>query len=146
MRRIKHNQHGDSIIEVLLAIAVIGMVLGASYATATRALRASRYAQEQTEALKLAESTVEKLKFIAGTKPANNTANDIFSTVITPNFCINDSLAKVASGDPSCTLISGLYNVSAVYVPADNLFRVVVTWQRTSASNGVVQVSYRLYE
>ena len=56
------RQRGDTIIEVLLAMTVIGMSLGISYGIANRATQTGRQAQERTEALKLAESQLELLK------------------------------------------------------------------------------------
>ena len=133
------NQFGDTIIEVMLAVAVVGMVLGASYATATRALRTGRFAQEQTEALKLAESQMEKLKYFAGL-PVGSAGPNIFDSVST-KFCIDDNFVRINQ----CDSISGLYKLVTDYTPAANLFKVTVTWPRNSAVDGNVQVAYKLY-
>lgn len=141
------RQNGDTLVEIMLAIAIVGMVLGASYATATRALRTGRFAQEQTEALKLAESQLEKVKYIATTNPAPGTANDVFNANAGQNiFCIDDNFAKVLTTSPSCSNISGIYKVAITYTSAESLFNAVVTWQRPQATDGSVQVSYRLYK
>lgn len=154
--RIKRNQAGDTIIEVLLAIAIVGMVLGASYSTATRALRSGRFAQEHTEALKLAESQMEKLKYLASVYSEANpptAAQDIFNTGVNQNvFCIDDNFMKVLASDGTytslCSNISGLYKVSTTYdnTSSVSLFKVVVTWERTATTQGNVSVSYRLYK
>jgi type II secretory pathway pseudopilin PulG len=65
MRTTHRSQHGDTIVEVLIATAVIGMVMTVSFATAQRSLQVGRRAQERTEALKVAESQVEILKSLA---------------------------------------------------------------------------------
>ncbi len=149
---IKTNQLGDTIIEVMLAIAVIGMVLGASYATANRALRTGRSAQEQTEALKLAESQVEKLKymsaqFVAGTPVAGT----IFDTAASSTaFCIDDSFVKILASSgtfaASCNGRSGLYDQLVNYDSTNNLYKVTVTWDTPTGTRGNVQVSYRLFQ
>ena len=157
---IKRNQRGDTLVEVLISIAVIGMVIGASYATATRAQRTGRYAQEQTEALKVAEAQIEKLKHIATIDPTTVPAPaDIFSTINT-EFCITDTFAKVNKGstgpsgyDANCKgLGSGkLYDVVVKYEvnPPDgghDLFTVTVSWERVgSAIRGNQQIAYRLH-
>jgi prepilin-type N-terminal cleavage/methylation domain-containing protein len=151
--RINRNQAGDTLVEVMLAIAVIGMVIGASYATASRALRTGRFAQEQTEALKLAESQVEQLKYLASTSVLPGSANDIFNGAAGQNrFCIrdNDSFTKVlatSSADYTsyCRLRSGLYDILVEYTASENLFRINIDWERTGATNGAVQVSYKLF-
>lgn len=59
---IRRNQYGDTIIEVLLAITIMSAVLGATYVTAQRSLHAGRRAQERGEALKIAETQIEKVR------------------------------------------------------------------------------------
>lgn len=53
---------GDTIIEVLIAIAVLGSIITGSYAIATRSLNGVRISQERGEALKIAESQIEIIK------------------------------------------------------------------------------------
>lgn len=53
---------GDTIVEVLLAIAVISAVLGGAYASASQSSRGLRQSQERGEALKLLEAQIELLK------------------------------------------------------------------------------------
>ena len=152
MVRISKNQVGDTIVEVMLAMAVVGMVLGASYATATRALRTGRFAQEHTEALKVAESQLEKLKFLASENLLNTDPNYIFDPGNT--FCIGDDIAKHDSVDTdfptSCQGISDLYDIAVKYYDASDpstpdIFHVQVTWDGAGNSPGNVELSYRLY-
>ena len=156
MRRLAHNQAGDTIIEVMLAIAVVGMVLGASYSTATRALRVGRFAQEQTEALKLAESQIEKIKYIA-TLLASDTyiPPNIFDTSAGSTiFCIDDStpfakvLTTAATPAVKCANISGLYTQRVEYDgTAADIFKVYVTWDRQATDQqGLVTVAYKLHK
>lgn len=56
------NFKGDTLIEVLLSIAVAGMVTSSSYALANRSLEEGISASERTEANKLAEGQIEALK------------------------------------------------------------------------------------
>jgi prepilin-type N-terminal cleavage/methylation domain-containing protein len=85
------TQAGDTLIEVMIAMAIIGLVIAVSYSTANRALQVGRRAQERTEALKEAESQIETLKSIGGLTGAN----DIFSTIAggptDPSFCVSAS-------------------------------------------------------
>lgn len=56
------NQTGDTIIEVLLSMAIVGMVIGLSFAAANKSIKTGRAAQEQTEALALAQAQIERIK------------------------------------------------------------------------------------
>ena len=78
-----NKQRGDTIIEVLLAMAVLGMVLGTSFGIVNRSLATGRDAQERSEATKLAESQLEKLK-TASSDPDNG----FFSISETSIYCI----------------------------------------------------------
>jgi len=157
MRRLtsyRSNERGDTIIEVMLAIAVVGMVLAAAYNIANRALMTGRYAQEQTEALKVAESQVEKLKYKASLfKQGDSIGGTIFDTAAgTTSFCIADdsNLSKVTVAASNyatdCALRSGLYTPKADYDAANNLFTVTVSWESPLVTNAKVEVAYKLYQ
>lgn len=53
---------GDTIVEVLICMAIVGSALSASYGITNRSLARTRGAQERTESLKYAEQQVERLK------------------------------------------------------------------------------------
>lgn len=59
--RIKDHR-GDTIVEILIALTVIGVLLSGGYAIATRSLKGIRIAQERSEATKVAERQAELLK------------------------------------------------------------------------------------
>ncbi len=111
---MKKTARGDTLVEVMLALAIIGLVLGFSYATASRALRVGRFAQEQTEALKVAEAQVERLKYIASLTDAGRAA--IFDAAAgQTTFCLDDNFNKVLTSSPTyaakCSNLNGLYTV-----------------------------------
>jgi type II secretory pathway pseudopilin PulG len=60
--RLRLNNRGDTIIEVLMAIIVISGVLAAVYVTLQRTTNNARQAQERSQAVKLLESQTERLK------------------------------------------------------------------------------------
>jgi type II secretory pathway pseudopilin PulG len=151
------SQAGDTIIEVMFAVAVVGMVIGGSYVVATRAQRVGRYAQEQTEALKQVEAQIEKVKYLAGLGITSG-ANYIFDTTAgKTTFCISDTYTKVLASDSSYDANckgrggSGLYDVKVDYqaVPADggtDLFVVNASWDRQgTAERGNVSIAYRVH-
>jgi prepilin-type N-terminal cleavage/methylation domain-containing protein len=151
------NQRGDTIIEVMVVLAVLGMAIGISYATANRSLLNVRQAQENSIATKLAQSQVEALSSLA----ANNTdpTIDIFNQ--TGTFCLYvaslapnptqfklQKPAPATSGTDNC-LIDNLYAVKVQYsntANAPNTFVVTVTWDdvRGEGTNTVTMI-YRVH-
>ncbi len=63
--RVK-QQRGDTIMEVMICIAILGFVLAAAFALASRNQTSARQSQERSEALQLADSQLELLKTYAG--------------------------------------------------------------------------------
>jgi prepilin-type N-terminal cleavage/methylation domain-containing protein len=55
------GQRGDTIVEVLIAIAILSTILVGAYVTANRSLTTERNAQEHTQALTIAQGQVEDL-------------------------------------------------------------------------------------
>lgn len=95
------NSIGDTIIEVILAIAIVSSILGGAYVSANYSLNNSRQAQERGEALKIVESQLEKLKQLAD---AGNTA--IFT--VGTSFCIDNVLAIVAPANTTKSSVPSL--------------------------------------
>jgi prepilin-type N-terminal cleavage/methylation domain-containing protein len=67
------NQRGDTIVEVLISIAIIGSLLAATFVVMNINFKATQQAHERTEAVKLAEKQVEQIKenteFFAASSP-----------------------------------------------------------------------------
>src|SRR5438309_3169170 len=93
MRRFKLNSAGDTIIEVLLALAVLASVLGGAYVSSNRSLSGARDAQERGEALKLVEEQLERLRAVVKTLPNNTTP-----------FCLIDSSPSAYKAQSSLDL------------------------------------------
>jgi prepilin-type N-terminal cleavage/methylation domain-containing protein len=152
-RMQKLNQRGDTIVEVLIAIAIVSMVLGGAYATTNKSLQATRSAQEQGVGLKLVETQLEQLKSLADTPGS-------LSSSTPASFCIVQSAGKptitsTASAGAPCTLNSqGTAATSAdqpAYVlaitqPTPNNFRITNSWVDVAGKNNdFVQMDYRIY-
>ena len=143
------KQRGDTIIEVLLAMSVIGVVLGSAFGIANRSLATGRAAQERTDALKIAETQLELLKTYYPLNPS-------IEARAAP-FCIDETqpVAAVVVDDSAaaCQNINGsgstgIYSVSIV-PPAGALspYEVTVTWERINTSSsdlGTLSLFYRV--
>lgn len=94
LAKLTRRQSGDTIIEVLVAMAIVSLVLGSSYAVINRTLANARQAQEHSEALKLLEGQFEQLH------AAINDPLQVTSVKTLSTFCFNVS-GTLTSG--SCT-------------------------------------------
>jgi type II secretory pathway pseudopilin PulG len=134
--RIK-SQRGDTIVEVLIAIAVASSVLAVTYVTMNRNLTITRVSQERTEASKVAQGQIEALK----------ARMDSGNTVSYPSFCIditnNLSIILLPSGTPAASLAAetdfstypagcrsnNIYNFAIEEIDS-RTFRFYVRWDR----------------
>lgn len=132
----KHASRGDTIVEVLISILVVGTVLGGSYVAANRYFKNIRQAQEYTNALKIAEGQVEQIKSYI-----DNGDNSPKTT--SSGFCFNNNAITT-----TCT-INTLYTANitrAVDANGAYVFTVVVSWASlTSNSDSNVQLTYKVY-
>lgn len=118
---------GDTIIEVLVVLAVLGLSLSISYATANKGLQQSRNAQEHSSALGIIDSQVELLRSAFAKKAQSSLpaapfclapptgAQLVNPTTLGAGFnenLANDNLTTVTYPVP-CTQ-SSLYNISIV--------------------------------
>lgn len=144
-----NRQRGDTIIEVLIVIAVISLVLAGAYVTTNRSLLATRAAQERGNALKLAETQIEEIKGLASTNPTV-----LFGSATSSPFCIAKSTSQpVAATDDACFVgLSGdptdddpRFSISITRI--NYYFVLTETW--TNVSGRVVdrlELRYRVYD
>lgn len=82
---------GDTIVEVLLSIAIVSVVITGAYSIANRALQQGINASEHTEALKIGEGQIESLKFRQ--QQSYLFAKDFIDSFANPNnfknFCLD---------------------------------------------------------
>ncbi len=153
---LKHlNNVGDTIIEVLVSMAIVSTILGGAFVTTRQSQVGVRNSQEHAEALKLVESQLEQLRgdtadAINATTPFCMYNEAPVSAVIAPQsvYCTQDSAGAAQKSDSRyyltitrCTAIACGNNIAKSY-----LFTVNVTWpQVTGQGNGTESMVYRLY-
>lgn len=150
---------GDTIIEVLVSIAVVSTVLGGAFVATRNSQVGVRNSQEHAEALKLVESQIEQLRgyssqAIAASVPFCMYNESPVSTSYSPNIppaaanCTQNSAGQAGKVDSRykltigrCNLVGCGNNISGSY-----LFTVTVSWPSVTG-NGNEQESmvYRLY-
>jgi prepilin-type N-terminal cleavage/methylation domain-containing protein len=158
------QQAGDTIVEVMVVLAVLGLAISISYTTANRSLLDARQAQENTQATELVQSQVETLRTLAAHKAflVDGVTPDpdyIFRPAAQQPFCIN-SAGHVAVPTPSppapsdpC-MYNNLYEVNITYQSTSvnpsilgGWFKVVATWADVQGEgNDTVTLSYRYYQ
>jgi prepilin-type N-terminal cleavage/methylation domain-containing protein len=147
-RLTERRQRGDTLVEVLIAIAVVSMILGGAYVTTNRSLYATRSAQERGNALKLAESQLEQLKGLVASDPSS-----IFGGSAPNPFCISASGAVVADTDPDCavdtsgaaTTVEPIFHISMAR--AGNTFTLTENWVDVGGRHtDKLEFKYRVYE
>lgn len=138
--RRRLNQAGDTIVEVLIAIGVVGLMLTSAYAITNRSNRSLQDAQEHGQALKLVETQIELLRS-AGSLP-----NGI--------ICFKTSDGTPTSTATDCALGSnGLpatkqptYNLSITHVDDanhPNVYAIKAVWDSVLTGKANVTVYYR---
>lgn len=108
--KITADQFGDTIVEVMIVLAVLGLAIGISYATANRSLLNARQAQESSQAAGLAQTQVENLRLLAAnTDPATS----IFLPSTPSTFCVNNPLSAtpIEANLANCTYPPVTYTI-----------------------------------
>lgn len=132
------NQTGDTIVEVLIAIAVASAVLGSAYAIVNRTVRSQQQTSEHTNALKIAESQLELLRNHNGT--------------VSSSFCFNPTYQS--TDDPSCnTVTAGITydptitkNETTVGSQITTTYTVNVSWPSLGGGTDKVDLVYKVYK
>ena len=116
------SQRGDTIIEVLFAMAIIGIVLAAAYGIASKNLQTSQFAKERTQATLLAESQIEQIQALSKAPPAGIGA---FCVDVTheDNYLLS---AFNVDGSENEECVNGFFGTSVTR--DDNIYTVVVSW------------------
>ncbi|MGH7191992.1 MAG: type II secretion system protein, partial [Candidatus Saccharimonadales bacterium] len=149
-RALISGDRGDTIVEVLIVLAVLGLAISISYATANRSLLNARQAQENSVATEVAQSQVEGLASLGCTSgdPAcdpTDSSNPSYQLFHQPGaFCLNSSYAIVASTNAACK-IDSLYQIKITYnntASQPSTFEVLITWPDVIGGTDTVRQDY----
>ena len=140
------NQRGDTIVEVLISIAVVSLILGGAYVTTNNSLQGTRAAQERSDAVKVVESQLEAVKSMA---VGNPTA--LFGAATTGTFCVVNG-APVGVANAGCkvnakgiaTSTQPVFSISITRT--NNTFVITNTWNTLKGTQDRIQMTYRVYD
>jgi type II secretory pathway pseudopilin PulG len=149
MKRLKTlGRAGDTIVEVMVVLAILGLAISISYATANRSLLNARQAQENSEATELIQSQIEALRTLtqAGDTP------DIFNPIL-QHYCLiptgsPPTVTYTNAAGSTCSMTSVGYQIDITYssAPTDT-FTVTATWPDVlGEGNDTVTTIYRLHQ
>ena len=126
------NHRGDTIVEVLIAIAIVSLTLTGAYASVNRSSNATRTAQERGEALKWAESQVEQIK------ASKNLPG-------TGSFCFTTN-QQLQSGSTTCDTTNGVTYKAIIQQSGTTTrnYSVIVTWDAlgSGTTQNTVELDY----
>lgn len=138
-RRQPLTARGDTIVEVMIVLAVLGLAIGISYATANRSLRNARQAQENSQATLLVQSQIEALRTLA---TAGNPQN-IFQT---GPYCLSQASPYTIQYGNNCQRGTVPYTLSITYAAPAKTFTATATWPDVlGRGNDTITTVYRLY-
>ncbi|MDB5185917.1 MAG: hypothetical protein JWL85_440 [Candidatus Saccharibacteria bacterium] len=134
------RQRGDTIVEVLIAIAVISLILGGAYASSRKSLQTTRSSQERGEVTKYVEQQVELLK-----SAVKNPSSNVFT--MPGSFCLDSNLIAQGASNAICRK-SGPGSGYALSITRNaSTFTVTGTWDKIDGSgSNQVQIVYRTYQ
>jgi prepilin-type N-terminal cleavage/methylation domain-containing protein len=145
------HQRGDTIVEVLIAITIVGLILGGAYVTSHNSLSATQDAQEHANALQLAQGQIELLRSGALSN------SQVFTTpvpfCITPSGTIKTTVLTCtvnSSGAVGSVLAANIYKVQVISRTGSGTgpytFTTQSTWPGLQNKTDQVQLVYRLYD
>jgi type II secretory pathway pseudopilin PulG len=102
------HPNGDTIVEVMVVLAVLGLAVGISFATANRGLLDTSQSEQNSQATNYAQAEVEDLRYLAPTSNSTDTSQNPTSNIFNPagTFCITDPTSSVpitTSSELNCT-------------------------------------------
>lgn len=153
LSRLVPNKKGDTIVEVLIAIAVISSVVGSAYAITNNSVQSNSLSQQRSKATKVAQTQLEMLKVWTGN--ITNTPSAFDET----KFCFyNDAtgmkLERISAPVPTnnntdypvnCRQDGELYMVG-ISRSTDDIFTAHVNWDGATGNRDSVSLAYKAYK
>lgn len=132
-KKLLKNTRGDTIIEVLLAVAIMSLVLAISYNLSNKNSQFVQTAKERGEAQKLAEEQLERLRgYITQTTDWSSA-----------NLCFNAEGNPTSAADSCSFGPEGRYAIG-IHPTDEDTYTARVSWDTLSGNPASLELSYRL--
>lgn len=139
LKKAVKSSRGDTLVEVILATALISATIGIAVSMSNRNLQTGVSAAQRSQALAIAQDQVERIK------NAYLTSSPVLDSYkINKPFCIlaNSSEEDVEASDSKCANFNGgQYSISITYGSSSLVFTTSVTWLSNSNTSGTDQLS-----
>ncbi len=142
MLKLIKNNYGDTIVEVLISLAILSLAFAISYATANRALINTQNSQEHATALEYLDSQLEALHYYVDQAQQTPPSNSFY---LQPDL-INHTVQEVpgAGSEPG----NGFsYSISLIRDASNSYtYHATITWPGLgSLGQQSEELSYRVY-
>jgi len=137
------QQAGDTIVEVLIAVAIVSLVLVGAYASTNHNVRATQDTQEHSEALQLVQS---QLEFLRANGPPNtgDTCYDKNGASANGGNCQVAADGTTTGAGPKFTMSIAVASGLGTCNTAIPTYQVKATWESLISSGGAnVSMCYR---
>lgn len=144
MRHRQRNQKGDTIVEVLIAIAIVSLVLTSAYMLTRRSTTAMQNAQEQTQAQKLVERQIELLRAASASTVSAAGASFCFTGSDPSSTALSSTLqcSFNSSGEGGGSGGGAQYKIAIT--KTGNEYGVTARWDKLG--NGIGSITMYYYE
>jgi prepilin-type N-terminal cleavage/methylation domain-containing protein len=137
LRATNVKQRGDTIVEVMIATAIISLVLAVAYVTTNKNTALMQASQEHEQAQRLVEAQIETLRYKGGIAASGDCFVGTNESGTCNNFTASNSGATYTlkiTGPTGTTSPTGTYTVSATWTSIGS----------TVTNNSNVTMYYRL--
>lgn len=145
---LRKNQKGETIVEVLVALAALGIVLGSCAVIVSRSSQSMQTTQERSMALGIAQGQIERIKQYVTQDPSQLATLEGHST-----FCMSDGATNtVQTASAACVRAPGAQDyqirntVAATAFSGSYLVTSSVNFYTTSGAQTNVTLTYRIYQ
>lgn len=154
MQLKRSSQRGDTIVEVLIAIAVVGAAISGAYVFVSSNTKNNQAAQERSSAVKVAETQLELLRsYVAEGNPLPSGRfcfDGSASTVVKHTIpgALPASSNTPASYPLDCQFDDGQATdkfVGGIQASGPNRYTVFVTWDAATGKRAQVSIGYKVY-
>jgi type II secretory pathway pseudopilin PulG len=138
---LRRSESGDTIVEVLIVLSILGLAFAIAFATSNHSLQEARNAQEHSAALQYMSGQIEHMR-------ADASDAALFAALNTP-FCMNPTTGALVNPYNATTCSTGPpvnYQLTITQTSTE-LFRIDVAWNGVGRlGNQQEQLFYKLHK
>ena len=135
----KLNHRGDTIVEVLISIAVASLVLAGAYAISNRNVASTQDTQEHSQALLIAQRQIEGLRALAQDSSWSGLGGNSCVIGATPALAPAGACNLKSDGSTGCSA-QPCYRVTIT--SSSGIYEVKVAWTSVLGGNSQITMVY----